>query len=65
MRMPKNIESSKSFYNTNADFKTYVDKCAVTYRKSVDEILQSPITEEYKKSLMDGGCNAKNKGKEV
>ena len=50
----------KSYYNSNEDFKTYVDKCAKTYNKSVEEVLQSPITEEYRKSL-DGGCNSKVK----
>ena len=57
------FDINKSFYNSDKDFKTYVDRCATTYQKSVDEILQSPITEEYRKSLEYGGCNSrKSKG---
>lgn len=56
--------SSKVFYEKNTDFKNYVDKCVSTYNKTLDEVFQSPITEAYKLSLMDGGCNAKNSREE-
>lgn len=60
----KCAKSDSAFYAENADFKDYVDKCVKTYNKSVEDIFKSPITQEYRKSLEDGGCNAKNKGKE-
>ncbi len=41
----------------NDDFKRYVDACCVTYGKSLDEILESPITKEYYLSMQKGGCN--------
>ena len=58
------MTNNKSFYNSNEDFKRYVDRCAFTYQKSVDEVLESPITKAYKQSLEKGGCNSKIKGKE-
>lgn len=41
------------FYKNNKDFKAYVDKCAKTYNKTVDQMLQSPITEEYYLLLLE------------
>ena len=58
------LSESKSFYKNNPDFKCYVDKDIKMYNRTLDEALLSPITENYRKSLMDGGCNAKKKRKE-
>ena len=58
-----NTQTSKAFYNENSDFKQYVDKNAKAYNKTVDEVLQMRITDEYLKSLLKGGCNSKNQGK--
>ena len=50
-------EDMLDFYQLNDDFKRYVDACCVTYGKSLDEILESPITKEYYLSMQKGGCN--------
>ena len=47
-------------YQEDGDFKRYVDRCSVSYGKSLDEILDSPITWEYYISLQKGGCNEKH-----
>ena len=47
------------FYDTNADFKRYVDECVKTYGKDVHHMLQQGITEQYYLSLQKGGCNYK------
>lgn len=44
-------------YRDNEDFKLYVDKCSVSYGKSLNEVLDNPITWEYYISLQKGGCN--------
>ena len=44
-------------YYCNDDFTRYVDRNARTYNKTLKEVLQSPITEAYYKSLKKGGCN--------
>ena len=49
-------EMCKAYY-CNSDFERYVDRNAKTYNKTLKEVLQSPITEEYYKSLQKGGCN--------
>lgn len=36
-----------SMYSTNEDFRNFVDKCAKTYKKTVDEVLQMQTTKEY------------------
>lgn len=36
-----------TLYATNEDFREYVDKCAKTYRKTVDEVLEMQTTKEY------------------
>ena len=36
-----------TLYSTNKDFREYVDKCAKTYRKTVDEVLLMKTTTEY------------------
>lgn len=45
------------FLEGSNDFKRYVTKCMRTYGKQLTEVLSSPITEEYYKSLIQGGCN--------
>lgn len=45
------------FYETNKDFKRYVDKCVKTYGKDVHYMLQQGITEQYYLSLQKDGCN--------
>jgi len=44
-------------YREHGDFKQYVDKNCIAYGKSLDEILDNPITWEYYISLQKGGCN--------
>ena len=34
-------------YSTNEDFRNFVNKCAKTYNKTVDEVLQMKTTKEY------------------
>lgn len=43
----------KDFYNNDKDFKEYVDKIIKTYGWTLDKALQSPITENYYKYLID------------
>ena len=35
------------YYESNSDFKRYVDECVKTYGKDVDHMLQQGITEQY------------------
>lgn len=49
-------EMSEAYY-CNDDFTRYVDRNAEQYNKTLKEVLLSPITEEYFKSLQRGGCN--------
>lgn len=47
----------KEFYNNNADFREYVDKCCKAHKISVDEALQLALVKEvakYKKDLLEG-----------
>ena len=48
-------------YYCNDDFGRYVDRNAKQYNKTLKEVLLSPITEEYYKSLMKGGCNERDR----
>ena len=48
-------------YETNKDFEEYCHKCMRSYSKKLTEVLESPITQEYGKSLQRGGCNARDK----
>ena len=52
-------------YRDDVDFKRFVDKCSVSYGKSLDEILDSPITWEYYMSLQKGGCNESRDNRRV
>ena len=35
------------FYNSNKDFKRYIDECIKTYGKDVDYMLKTRIAESY------------------
>lgn len=52
------------FYEENADFKQYIDKCVQTYGKDVSYMIQTPIADEYYKSL-NGGCNDRSRRKDI
>ena len=52
-------ERMKRFYITNYDFQIYCNKNMQTYERTLDEEMANPITREYYKSLIKGGCNAK------
>lgn len=52
-------ERIKRFYLTNHDFQIFVNKGCQVYHRNLDEMLADPITQEYYKSLIKGGCNAK------
>ena len=43
------------FYETNADFKRFVDENAKGYGKDPSYILQTQTAKEYYKSLQKGG----------
>lgn len=53
------ISDIERFYLTDHDFQVYVNKNLQTYGKKLVDELQNPITVEYYKSLIKGGCNAK------
>ena len=57
-------DTLRKFYQTNADFKRYVDACVTTYGHDVDYALESPIIQEYYKSLQKGGCNERHREKD-
>ena len=46
-----------TMYSTNEEFREFVDKCARTYKKTVDEVLQMQTTKEYALYLIDKGAN--------
>lgn len=41
------------FYQSNKDFKKYIDECVKAYGKDVDYMLQTKIAEEYYKYLKE------------
>lgn len=47
----------KTFYETNPDFRRFVDANAKAYGKTPEYIMETPTTREYYKSLQRGGCN--------
>jgi hypothetical protein len=49
------------FYDSNKDFKRFVDANAKAYRKSPAYIMDTPTAREYYQSLQKGGCNHKSK----
>lgn len=54
----------RKLYRDDPDFRRYVDACIRTYGHDVEYALESPIVEEYAKSLMKGGCNHRPKQEE-
>lgn len=48
----------QQFYNTNTNFKTFVDKTAKAYGKTVPEVLMLATTYQVYLSYQRGGCNA-------
>ena len=46
-----------TMYSTNEDFREYVDKCARTYKKTVDEVLLMQTTKEYALYLIEKGAS--------
>ena len=42
----------------------FVNKNIQTYNRTLDHELQNPITQEYYRSLLKGGCNAKSDNRE-
>lgn len=57
--MDDNINKMKQFLTTSEDFRNYVAKNMDTYDRTLEQELQSPITQNYYKSLQPGGCNYK------
>lgn len=53
-----------TFYDSNADFKRFVDANAKAYHKSAAYIMDTPTTREYYESLQKGGCNEKRTDRE-
>ena len=53
------LEEMIRAYTRNKSFKRYVDACMESYDMALDTVLQSPITEEYYKSIQQGGYNWK------
>ena len=51
-------------YYCNDDFTRYVDRNAEQYNKTLKEVLLSPITQEYYKSLQKGECNERNRSQD-
>lgn len=51
------INTMLKFYESNRDFKRYIDECVKTYGKDVHYMLETRTAEEYYKSLQKGGCN--------
>ena len=49
------------FYDSNPDFKRFVDANAKAYHKSA---AYTPTTRAYYESLQKGGCNAKRADRE-
>lgn len=45
----------KEFYESNADFRQYVNKYCNTYNLSVEEALQHVIVKEVAKEYKEGG----------
>jgi len=51
------INTLLKFYETNHDFKRYIDACVQTYGKDVHYMLETRTAEQYYLSLIKGGCN--------
>lgn len=57
--MNDSIDKMKEFLTTSENFKNYVTKNMNTYNHTLEQELQSPITQDYYKSLQPGGYNYK------
>lgn len=53
-----------TFYDSNPDFKRFVDANAKAYHKSPAYIMDTPTTLAYYESLQKGECNAKRANRE-
>ena len=51
------LEEMKQFLTISEDFRNYVAKNMDTYDRTLEQELQSPITQNYYESLQRGGCN--------
>ena len=49
------------FYETNSDFREFIDANAKSYGKSVEYMINTPTAQEYKKYLLE---RDKGKGKQ-
>ena len=47
------INEMLKYYETNKDFKRYVDECVKAYGKDVTHMLQQGITESYYRYLKE------------
>ena len=43
----------KQFYDTDTDFKDYVDKDMEMYNRTLEQSLESPVTENYYNYIID------------
>lgn len=50
------------FFEQDTGFHDYCIWCMRTYKKQIVDVLESPITEAYYKSLQPGGCNYREGG---
>lgn len=51
--IPEDVEE---YYNTNQDFKEYIDRVAVSQEKEVYQVLESAMA-KIVKDYMEGGSN--------
>ena len=52
-------------YETNDDFREYVDKCVKTYGNDINHVLKQPITEQYYQYLNKIGDYDETKSKGI
>lgn len=52
-----NFLEVKDIYGRNKKFTEYVNSCARSQQKTIEDILCQATTYEYYKSIMPGGCN--------
>lgn len=50
-------EMANLYFADNPAFKSYVDANMKTYGRNLADELENPITREYYRSLLKGGCN--------
>ena len=51
------IYNMKQFIEQNEQFKEFVHKNMLSYNRTLEEELSSPITRNYYESLQPDGCN--------